>query len=265
MAVAASEPNMSVVLRNAAKNHQSMVNNNNQKNSLAASLHDYRASGAFGLDPSSLAPKKNLKSKKHSEKTSTVPQQKPENVNLQPVTGFNSLPLIHDLNDVVMTKDQECALCLAAFRSIKEFRLLSKKHHNCMKCGISVCEDCSQHKIQLSLHDAVKYRTCNRCFCKMQNEALINFYHGLYQAKTSQISSLDTRRQLIKERILHFETESQLIEREMQQNSIETDEEFGKLLDEYKRGNDQIIALKEKQQNMTSLQIVEEDQIRARD
>ena len=27
MAVAASEPNMSVVLRNAAKNHQSMVNN----------------------------------------------------------------------------------------------------------------------------------------------------------------------------------------------------------------------------------------------
>ena len=137
------------------------------KNSLAASHHD-RAT----------------RSKKANEKSK--PNEKPENPNLQPVVGFNNLPLVHDTSEIAMTKDSECALCLTAFRSIKELRhLLSKKHHNCMKCGISVCEDCSQHKIQLSLHDEVKYRTCNRCFCKMQNEALINFYHGLYEAKTS--------------------------------------------------------------------------------
>ena len=68
----------------------------------------------------------------------------------------------------------------------------------------------------------------------MQNEALINFYHGLLQAKTSQIASLDTRKQLIKERITHFDNESQLISREMQQNAQDTDELFGKLLAEHK-------------------------------
>ena len=49
----------------------------------------------------------------------------------------------------------------------------------------------------------------------MQNEALINFYHGLLHAKTSQIDSLDTRKGLIKERIAHFNNESELIEKEM--------------------------------------------------
>ena len=102
--------------------------------------------------------------------------------------------MVLDQSEVVKAKDSQCTLCQAAFRSIKEFRLLSKKHHNCTKCGISVCEDCSQHKIQLSLQDTTLYRTCNRCFSKMQNEALINFYHGLLQAKTSQFGSLDTRR-----------------------------------------------------------------------
>jgi len=101
------------------------------------------------------------------------------------VQGFNSLPLVHDQNAIVKTKDSACALCLTPFRSLKDLRFLSKKHLNCAKCGISVCEACSNHKIQLSQQDTKTYRTCNRCYCKMQNEALINFYHGLYDAKTS--------------------------------------------------------------------------------
>jgi len=98
----------------------------------------------------------------------------------------------------------------------------------------------------------------------MQNEALINFYQGLLHAKTSQISSLDTRKQLIKERITHAENDGKLIEREMQQNASETDEAFGKLLDEYKTSNIAIIALKDKYQNMQSLLSVEEQQIKCK-
>lgn len=52
------------------------------------------------------------------------------------------------------------------------------------------------------------------------------------------------------------------MEREMQQCNDDTDEKFGKLLDEYKRGSESIIALKDKYQNMSSLLIVEEDQIK---
>ena len=92
----------------------------------------------------------------------------------------------------------------------------------------------------------------------MQNEALINFYHGLLHAKTSQISSLDTRKTLIKERITHFENESLLIEREMQQNAKDTDEQFGKLIDDYKCGSESIITLKDKYQGMQSVLSQEE-------
>lgn len=145
---------------------------------------------------------------------SDAPQQF-NNPNLEPVAGFNSLPLVHDQTELELTKDTTCALCQTSFRSIKDLRFTSKKHHNCLKCGISVCEDCSRHKLQLSQQDKTAYRTCNRCYCKMQNEALINFYQGLLQAKTSQINSLDTRKQLIKERTMHSQSESQLIEREM--------------------------------------------------
>ena len=42
----------------------------------------------------------------------------PENPNLQAVQGFNSLPLVHDEREIVMTKDAECALCLNPFRSL---------------------------------------------------------------------------------------------------------------------------------------------------
>ena len=129
-------------------------------------------------------------------------QDRPVNPNLEAVQGFNNLPLIHNHDDVVKTKDPQCALCLSQFRSIK--KLFGATHRNCVKCGVSVCEDCSQHKLKLSLQDDTQYRTCNRCYCKMQNEALINFYHGLFHAKQSQIESLDTRKQLIKERIAHF-------------------------------------------------------------
>ena len=80
-------------------------------------------------------------------------------------------------------------------------------------------------------------------------------------AKNSQISSIDTRKQLIKERILHFDSESALLQRELQASLDETDETFGKLLDEYKRGSDEIISLKEKYTNMQSLLTVEEDLI----
>ena len=52
------------------------------------------------------------------------------------------------------------------------------------------------------------------------------------------------------------------MEREMLQCNDDTDEKFGKLLDEYKRGSESIIALKDKFQNMSSLLIVEEDQIK---
>lgn len=44
----------------------------------------------------------------------------------------------------------------------------------------------------------------------------------------------------------------------------ETDENFGKLLEEYKLGNINIVALKEKFQNMQSLLSVEEEQIKNR-
>ena len=112
------------------------------------------------------------------------------------------MPLVHDQDDVHLTKDSNCALCQT------KFSWLSKKHHNCLKCGISVCMDCSKHKIQLSKQDETPYRTCNRCYCKMQNEALINFYQGLFEAKISHIASLDTRKQLIKERTAHSHSES---------------------------------------------------------
>lgn len=114
------------------------------------------------------------------------------NPNLQPVSGFKNLPHVHETEEVMVKKDDKCALCLAPFRSLK--RLLSRTHHNCAKCGISVCEKCSLNKVRLSLADETPLRTCNRCYAKMQNEALINFYLGLLQSKNSQIKSLDTRR-----------------------------------------------------------------------
>ena len=48
----------------------------------------------------------------------------------------------------------------------------------------------------------------------MQNAALINFYQGLLTAKNTQIDATDKRRNLIKERIVHFENECTLIKRE---------------------------------------------------
>lgn len=55
-----------------------------------------------------------------------------------------------------------------------------------------------------------------------------------------------------------------LIDREIQQNGVDTNDHFGKLLDEYKRGNDTIIALKDKYQSMQSLLTFEEDQIKTK-
>ena len=98
----------------------------------------------------------------------------------------------------------------------------------------------------------------------MQNEALINFYHGLMSAKTSQIDSLDTRKLLIKERISLAENEATLFERDIEQTQKETDELFGKLLEDYQGGNVIINALKDKQKNMQNLLSVEEDQLNKR-
>ena len=56
-----------------------------------------------------------------------------------------------------------------------------------------------------------------------------------------------------------------MIAREVEQNVTDTEEAFGKLYEDYKRGSETIISLKEKYQNMQSLLSVEEDRIRNTD
>ena len=48
----------------------------------------------------------------------------------------------------------------------------------------------------------------------------------------------------------------------MQQNAKDTDEQFGKLIDEYKGGSESIITLKDKYQGMQSVLCQEETQIK---
>ena len=50
----------------------------------------------------------------------------------------------------------------------------------------------------------------------------------------------------------------------MQQFAVDTNEEFGKLLEEYRRKNDAVSNLKEKYSNMQSLLNVEEEQIKSK-
>ena len=66
------------------------------------------------------------------------------NPNLEAVAGFHNLPLVHEQNIVRNTNDKVCALCY------DKFVFMLKKHHNCAKCGISVCDECSKHKLKLS-------------------------------------------------------------------------------------------------------------------
>ena len=56
-------------------------------------------------------------------------KEKTENPNLEAVHGFNSLPLVHNHDDVLKTKDPQCALCYSKFRSIK--KMFGASHHNC--------------------------------------------------------------------------------------------------------------------------------------
>ena len=100
------------------------------------------------------------------------------NPNLQPVNGFDNLPATFNHESVPKSKDDRCNLCDTKFRSVK-INVFGTKHHNCTKCGVSVCEKCSLYHIQLSSEDKEKYRVCNRCYFKMQNQPLISFYQGL--------------------------------------------------------------------------------------
>ena len=61
--------------------------------------------------------------------------------------SIEGLPWTFDLDEVKKTKDNKCALCLRQFRALKDFKIFASTHHNCSKCGISVCEKCSLHKI----------------------------------------------------------------------------------------------------------------------
>jgi hypothetical protein len=66
------------------------------------------------------------------------------------------------------TKDSEsktCQLCT------KRFSLLTRRRHHCRKCGILVCDDCSQHRIRLAPQSSAAHgtsdipaRVCDSCW-----------------------------------------------------------------------------------------------------
>lgn len=69
----------------------------------------------------------------------------PQASSLEPVTSLKNLPTNANLGEVVKTKTDRCTLCRAQFRSV--LSPLSAKHYNCTKCGLSVCDSCSDHRI----------------------------------------------------------------------------------------------------------------------
>lgn len=79
------------------------------------------------------------------------------------------LPWAFDIDQVTKSRDNKCALCQRSFRKVTDFKIFAASHHNCNKCGISVCEKCSLHKVQLSQKDTQKYRVCNKCHTQIEN------------------------------------------------------------------------------------------------
>ena len=100
---------------------------------------------------------------------------------LEQVYGFDNLPATFNHDSIPKTKEDKCNLCLTKFSS--GLNIFKSKHKNCTKCGISVCEKCSLHKVQLCTSDETKHRICNRCYSKMQNQPLISFYRGLLTSR----------------------------------------------------------------------------------
>jgi len=65
-------------------------------------------------------------------------------------------------------KKNYCMLCLIEFGGFGKLGV-GKKRLNCKKCGISVCELCSQTSRRLSKMDKKSYKVCDRCDHSMSN------------------------------------------------------------------------------------------------
>ena len=87
------------------------------------------------------------KPSKRLSKAVTVRENNLRKGNLDLPDSGGGLPWTFDLDQVVKTKDDKCALCMKQFRKITDFKIFASTHHNCSKCGISVCDTCSLHKI----------------------------------------------------------------------------------------------------------------------
>lgn len=100
----------------------------------------------------------------------------------------NNLPETFDIDKVYKPKADSCTFCKKQFGAFKSSR------HNCYRCGLCVCEKCSENKEQLSKQDPKEYRVCNMCYSIRKNKPIIVFYNDLDKAKQTRLDGLQMRK-----------------------------------------------------------------------
>ena len=75
-----------------------------------------------------------------------------------------SLPEVFDLDQVDKVQQDDCGVCESSFN------LSKRQRHFCEKCGLNVCDLCSQSSRRLSKMDKKEYRVCDKCDFLMSNK-----------------------------------------------------------------------------------------------
>lgn len=153
------------------------------------------------------------------------------------------LPEVWNRNTQQRTKTDQCSVCESPFSMVAMFGV-GNRDFFCKQCGMAVCGACSQNKKFLSRDAKEKFRVCDMCDTKLDNNRLRLQYDKFIQVKDDKLKLMENMLKKRKEHKKELKKDLEELDLKLQKDVSEAEKRYQVEQENNKRFLQQIEQLK---------------------